>query len=140
MDAEATSKLVRRLYAAFEAGDRNAQEAILAEDFTFTSPYDDHIDRSQYFARCWPNHTRIKAISIEQIAVQGTDAFVLYICEPKAGGRFRNVERLVFEGARLKAVEVYFGDPPAGIAREEYARFLSAAQEASRAGAGGQAS
>jgi hypothetical protein len=136
MDAEAISRLVRKLYEAFVAGDRSTQEAILADDFTFTSPYDDRIDRSQYFTRCWPNHTRINAIRIEGIAVYDTEAFVLYTCEPKAGGRFRNVEHLVFEGSKLKAVEVYFGDPPAGVSREDYARFLGAAHQAWKAAGG----
>jgi hypothetical protein len=136
MDAAAISKLARKLYEAFEAGDRSTQEAILADDFTFTSPYDESIDRAQYFTRCWPNHTRIKAIRIERIAVEGTDAFVLYTCEPKTGGRFRNVEHLVFDGAKLKAVEVYFGDPPAGIAKEQYAHFVSVSQDAWKAAAG----
>ena len=47
--------LVRRSFAAYMTAERADIEAILHPDFTFTSPYDDHIDRHDYFARCWPN-------------------------------------------------------------------------------------
>ncbi|WP_371132660.1 DUF4440 domain-containing protein, partial [Phenylobacterium sp.] len=43
----------RALYAAFMKQDRAAAEALLAPDFRFTSPYDDHIDREAWFDRCW---------------------------------------------------------------------------------------
>ena len=35
--------------------------------------------------------------------------------------RFRNAELLTFEGGKLKAVEVFFGDPPRGLSRHEFA-------------------
>jgi ketosteroid isomerase-like protein len=140
MDTKATSKLVRELYRAYESGDPSVLKATLADDFTFTSPYDDHIDRSAYFARCWPNHERIKAMHIEKLVVEGGDVFVIYTCEPRTGARFRNVEYLVFDGDKLKRVEVYFGDPPFGIAKEAYPSFLSAAQEAWKATQGAEPS
>jgi ketosteroid isomerase-like protein len=46
--------LVRRSFAAYMSAARADIEAILHPDFTFTSPYDDHIERHVYFARCWP--------------------------------------------------------------------------------------
>jgi ketosteroid isomerase-like protein len=42
-------ELVRRCFAAYQHKDRAAIEAILADDFHFTSPRDDHIDRREYF-------------------------------------------------------------------------------------------
>src|SRR5688572_18322604 len=48
-----TADLVRRCFAAYRAKDRAAIEQLIAKDFRFTSPYDDHIDRAAYFARCW---------------------------------------------------------------------------------------
>ena len=44
------SDLVRKYYAAYEAKDRNVIEALLSDEFSFTSPYDDHIDRATYSA------------------------------------------------------------------------------------------
>ena len=36
-------------YRAFEQHDRSFMEANLRSDFTFTSPFDDHIDRAAWF-------------------------------------------------------------------------------------------
>ena len=30
-------------------------ERLIAEDFHFTSPLDNRLDRKTYFERCWPN-------------------------------------------------------------------------------------
>jgi ketosteroid isomerase-like protein len=46
-------KTIRALFAAYLADDRQAIEDSLADDFRFTSPYDDEIDKATYFARCW---------------------------------------------------------------------------------------
>ena len=35
--------------------------------------------------------------------------------------RFRNAELLTFEGGKLKSVEVFFGDPPGGLTKAEFA-------------------
>ncbi len=34
---------------------------------------------------------------------------------------FRNAEMHTFEGGRLKSIEVFFGDPPNGLTRREFA-------------------
>ena len=49
------ASLARRCFETYQTRDREALEGLLADDFTFTSPYDDHIDRATYFVRCWPN-------------------------------------------------------------------------------------
>ena len=49
------TELVRRSFAAYMTASRADIEAILHPELTFTSPYDDHIGRADYFARCWPN-------------------------------------------------------------------------------------
>jgi ketosteroid isomerase-like protein len=54
---------------------------------------------------------------LERIVQDGDEAFVLYDCETVSGDRFRNTERLMFEGGKLKAVEVYFSDPPIGLSK-----------------------
>ena len=46
-------KTIRALFAAYLANDRRAIEDFLTDDFRFTSPYDDEIDKATYFARCW---------------------------------------------------------------------------------------
>ena len=44
---------IRDLFAAYMANDRKAVENAFTEDFRFTSPYDDEIDKATYFERCW---------------------------------------------------------------------------------------
>jgi len=105
-----TSELVRRLYATFIAGDRPAMEALLADDFTFTSPNDDHIDKAAYFIRCWPNRDKLRNFEIETLVAEDHAAFVRYRAERVADGvRFRNTEYVVCADGRVRAVEVYFG-------------------------------
>lgn len=85
-------------------------EALLADDFTFTSQYDDHIDKAEYFIRCWPNRDMLRNFEIETIIAEGNAAFVRYSAERVADGvRFRNTEYVVCERERVRAVEVYFG-------------------------------
>lgn len=130
MDDAAIADRVRKYFAAYRSGEWSVLEEALADDFTFTSPYDDHIDRATYFERCWPNHERVKTFRLESVMAVGNEAFVLYECEPKSGAKFRNTERFVFEGQKLKSVEVYFGDPPTGVSKQDYARYLTTAAEA----------
>jgi len=106
------SDLVRRYYRAYEQKSRTVVEALLSDDFVFTSPYDDRIDRSTYFERCWPNSESIRAFRIESLLEDGREAFVRYTLETKAGSPFRNAERFRFDGARIKEIDVYFGALP----------------------------
>jgi ketosteroid isomerase-like protein len=48
------SNLIRKYFSAYESKDRRALEELLSDEFTFTSPLDDHINRTTYFERCWP--------------------------------------------------------------------------------------
>jgi hypothetical protein len=85
-------------------------EALVDNEFSFTSPYDDHIDRATYFERCWPNAGRIKGFRIRKLHAEGDDVFVLYELRPRKGEPFHNAEYLRFRNGRLAAVEVYFGE------------------------------
>ena len=60
------SDIVRALFAAYLSSDRKAVEDRLTEDFRFTSPYDDAIDKAEYFARCWRGSDWIERHELEQ--------------------------------------------------------------------------
>ena len=79
------------------------------DDFRFTSPYDDAIDKPTYFERCWKNSDWIERHELERIFVEGDEAFVTYRCVAKDGKTFRNTEFVVFEGDKVKRIDVYFG-------------------------------
>jgi ketosteroid isomerase-like protein len=103
------SEIIRAVFAAWLSNDRKAAENFLTDDFRFTSPYDDEIDKATYFARCWRGSDWIERHELEKIAVEGNDAFVTYKCMAKDGKAFRNTEFFLFEGDKVRRIDVYFG-------------------------------
>ena len=103
------AEIIRTLFAAYLAADREAVAALFTEDFRFTSPYDDEIDKPTYFERCWKNSDWIERHELERIFVQGDEAFVTYLCTAKGGKRFRNTEFFTFAADKVKCIDVYFG-------------------------------
>jgi ketosteroid isomerase-like protein len=108
-DRSTVDEIVRRAYAAYEAKDRAALEATLADHFTFTSPQDDRIDRRTYFERCWPINEEIEYCRIEKLFVEGNEAFVRYACKRKGSAPFRNAELFRVESGKIVEVQVFFG-------------------------------
>jgi ketosteroid isomerase-like protein len=100
---------IRAIFAAYLANDRKAVEESLADDFTFTSPYDDQIDKATYFERCWKNSDWIERHELEKIFVEGDEAFVTYKCMARGGKSFRNTEFFAFAGNKIRRIDVYFG-------------------------------
>jgi len=111
-DTHSPAAIAQAAYEAFVKRDRRTAEALFADDFRFTSPYDDHIDKATYFARCWPFGDQILGFDILSVTAAGNEALVVYECRPKSGKPFRNAERLRVEGRRITEVEVYFGALP----------------------------
>jgi ketosteroid isomerase-like protein len=112
--------LARLYYDSFEKADRAAMENLLADNFTFTSPYDDHISRSAWFERCWPFAGSFGFERPMRVFAEGDEALVQYSTRDKKGGTFANAELLRFEGDRIADIQVYFGFvPDAEIWREE---------------------
>ena len=67
MADKSLTELIRIYFKAYETKDRSALESTLSDDFTFTSPHDDHIDRATYLERCWPNSKHTRAIHIRKL-------------------------------------------------------------------------
>jgi len=101
--------IIRAIFAAYMANDRKAVEDALTEDFRFTSPYDDAIDKATYFARCWRDTGWIERHELEKIFVEGDEALVTYRCVTKGGKSFRNTEFFHFAGDKVRRIDVYFG-------------------------------
>lgn len=100
--------IARACYEAYVTKDRDAIEALLAEDFHFTSPLDNWLDRATYFERCWPNSKMTEGFDFIHLVPDGDRVFVTY--EGRAAGRrFRNTEILTIRGGQITEVEVYFG-------------------------------
>jgi ketosteroid isomerase-like protein len=109
MSARSKTEIIRSMFAAYRSKDRATVEELLTDDFTFTSPYDDAIDKAAYFERCWPNSERIRTHALEKIFEQGNEAFVLYKCVTNDGDEFRNTEFFTFAGDQVRQINVYFG-------------------------------
>jgi hypothetical protein len=66
-------------------------EAVIAEDYHFSSPMDNLLDRAAYFRICWPNCDATTGIRFIQGAENGDFAWIDYEAR-NATKRFRNAE------------------------------------------------
>src|SRR5687767_958561 len=106
--ARSKSDVIRMCLAAYKSKDRPVVEELLTDNFRFTSPYDDEIDRATYFERCWPNSGQFRDVTVERIVEQGDGAYTTYKVLTNDGREFRNTEFMTFEGGRINHVDVYF--------------------------------
>jgi ketosteroid isomerase-like protein len=103
-------EIIRSYYAGWERKDRGAVESLLTSDFSFTSPNgDDHINRAEFLAKCWPEAELITGFDLEDVEAGDQDAFVKYLCRTTRATSFRNVEYFQFAGEKIAAIECYFG-------------------------------
>lgn len=115
--------IARRGYELFAANDRAAMERLVADDFHFTSPWDNRLDRAAYFARCWRDDNELAGFDFVHLSADGDRVFVTYEGRRKDGRPFRNTEIVTVRDGKLVEVEVYFGwslphDAPPGGSRD----------------------
>jgi hypothetical protein len=96
-------------YRAYVDKDRSLIERLIGDDFHFTSPLDNRIDRSTYFARCWPNSANTADFKFIHLVQQGERVYVTYEGRNTGGKAFRNTEILTVRHGKLVDAEVYFG-------------------------------
>jgi ketosteroid isomerase-like protein len=102
--------IVRAIFDAYRSQDYDAAACLLAEDFAFTSPQDDHLDKATYLRRCFPTADRFRSQEILEIVEAGErGVFLLYEYELVAGGRYRNAEFITVRGGQLVETQVFFG-------------------------------
>src|ERR1700744_3166316 len=101
--------VAKRCYQAYVDKDHAAIEALIAEDFHFTSPLDNRIDRETYFERCWPNSQSITGFKLLHLAQDGDRVFVTYQGSVRDRPDFQNTEILTVRDGQLMEAEVYFG-------------------------------
>ena len=101
--------VAKRSYQAYVDKDRAALEQVVADDFHFSSPLDNRIDRQTYFTRCWPNSENIAGFRFIHLVNEGDRVFVTYEGRSIAGKGFRNTEILTVRHGKLVEAEVYFG-------------------------------
>ncbi|MGH3784140.1 MAG: nuclear transport factor 2 family protein [Pseudonocardiaceae bacterium] len=102
--------VVRGCFESYLTQDRDAAESLIAEDFVFTSPQDDHIERAAFFERCFPTAGRVRTQELLQVVPSdGDDVFVMYEYELLTGERHRNVEVLTVRDSKVVETQVFFG-------------------------------
>ncbi len=102
--------VVRACLESYIDQDRETAERLIADDFVFTSPRDDHIDRSAFFERCFPTADRFTSqVVLDVVAGSGDDVFIRYEYELLNGDRYRNVEVSTVRNGRITETQVYFG-------------------------------
>lgn len=102
--------VVRAAFAAYLTQDRAAMDRLLAEEYVFTSPQDDHIGKTAFLEACFPTADRLREQQIlDAVALDGEQVCVRYEYELKTGERHRNVEVTTVRDGRLTETQVYFG-------------------------------
>jgi ketosteroid isomerase-like protein len=101
---------VRAVFDAYRQQDRDTMDRLLADEFVFTSPQDDHIDKTAFFERCFPTADRMTSQEmIYVVPAAGDDVFAMYEYELTTGERHRNTELLTVRGGRVVETQVFFG-------------------------------
>jgi len=106
-----SDEIIRRWYAAWEKKDWLPVDALLADDFTFSSAAgDDHISKSAFKVKCWETQKDfIERFDLQRVFGSGNEAMVMYICHTTNGKTFRNVEYLKLTDDKVATIECYFG-------------------------------
>jgi hypothetical protein len=106
---------VRKWYRLWETEKKNwgPFDALLADDFTFTSAApDDHINKSAFKKTCWDTQIEhIKSFDLELVMAKGDFVTVRWLCHTTNGKAFRDVEVHRLRGLKIEALECYFGGP-----------------------------
>jgi len=106
-----TEEIIRKWYQAWVEKDEGQFEALMNDNFTFTSAAgDDHISKSTFKTQCWDTQAKlIERSDLERVITSDDEAFVKYLCHTTNGKSFRNVEYLRIKNGKLESLECYFG-------------------------------
>jgi ketosteroid isomerase-like protein len=104
--------IIRSWYRGWEKKDWAPLDALLADDFTFSSAAgDDHISKTAFKKNCWETQIdHMAGMDLQQVFGSGDEALVLYVGRTKNGKTFRNVEYLRLEDGKIEHIACYFGD------------------------------
>ena len=101
--------ITKACFEAYVRKDRSAIELLINDEFSFTSPLDNRINRKTYFERCWPNSQHIAEFKFMQLVPSEDKVFVIYEGKSNNGEIFRNTEVFTVRQEKIIEVEVYFG-------------------------------
>src|SRR4051794_34818327 len=102
--------LIRNCFRAWQTRDWDLLEKSLAEGFTFTSLYDEHIGIAEFKQKCWEAVREIEPYELVSMMEKGDEAFVRYRCRIN-GEPVQNIEHYLFQAGKIKEINVFFGRP-----------------------------
>jgi ketosteroid isomerase-like protein len=107
---DSPTSIVEAAFRHYRSQDRDAAFPLYADDFTFTSPRDDHIDKAAFFARCFPTADRFKEQRLLHVTPVDRELVLAhYEFELMTGDRYRNVEAFTVRDGLIREVQVFFG-------------------------------
>ena len=110
IEQAAEGALVERAFRLYREQDRQQAWPLYAEEFTFTSPQDDHIDKVAFFERCFPTAARFAEQELLAVTPAGGGlVFAYYEYQLPTGARHRNVEAITVRDSLIREVQVFFG-------------------------------
>lgn len=109
VEATAGIEIVKACFDAYVRKDRAAIELLISDEFHFSSPLDNRIDRKTYFERCWLNSRDIAEFNYINLVPYEDKVFVTYEGKNYDGAIFRNTEIFTIRQEKIIDVEVYFG-------------------------------
>ncbi|MEP7287138.1 MAG: nuclear transport factor 2 family protein [Chloroflexota bacterium] len=101
---------IRDFFSAWQKRNWDFVERSITDDFTFTSPYDDHLDKNDYEQKCWNAIKEMEDYNIITIIENGDQAFIRYKGRVN-GTQVQNTEHFIFQDGKIKAITVFFGRP-----------------------------
>jgi ketosteroid isomerase-like protein len=105
-----STSVVEQAFRHYLAQDRDAAFALYADDFSFTSPQDDHIDKAAFFERCFPTAERFKTHRMLHVTPADEElVLVYYEYELTSGDTYRNMEAITVRDGLITEVRVFFG-------------------------------
>jgi ketosteroid isomerase-like protein len=108
--ADHNVSIVEAAFRYYLAQDRESASALYADDFSFTSPQDDHIDKAAFFERCFPTASRAGDQRLLHVTSADEDlVFLYYEYDLTSGATHRNVEAITLRDGLIRDVQVFFG-------------------------------
>ncbi|GAB2783371.1 nuclear transport factor 2 family protein [Streptomyces daliensis] len=109
MNEDPTS-VVEAAFRCYRSQDLTGALPLYGDDFTFTSPQDDHIDKAAFFERCFPTADRFREQRLLHVTPADQElVFVYYEYQLTTGDRYRNVEAITVRDGLIREVQVFFG-------------------------------
>lgn len=103
---------IQAYFSCYETGDQTTLENLLDEQFEFSSPHDQKLDKTSYFERCWGFNKTVKEYQILKYIESSNEAFLNYRAITYDNRSIENVEYFEIKDGRIVRIKVFYGNLP----------------------------